>query len=127
MHENIGWTAVLSNNETFDGGHISSWRALKNKCDKENLKIKSLLFEGQEVDPHPQAVSYFIMYDQTTTLLSKQSRTRICFGSFRKNGKARLRWRIVQSTFKNDSGNYTEIITPNNVSWKDLAIEIERN
>lgn len=122
-----GWKAILSNSEIFEGGDIGAWRVLKNKCDAENLTIKKLLRDDKEVDPHPATVSYFIMYDQVTTLISKQSRTRICFGSFRKNGKARLQWEVINNTLgSEDRGNHTRIVSGDNEMWKELAISVQR-
>jgi hypothetical protein len=121
-----GWEAILSNGEIFQGGDISSWRTLKRKCDEQQLHIHSLTRNAEEIDSHPKAKSYFIIYDQWQSLMSKQARTRICFGSFRENGKARLQWEVINSTLADDPGNYTEIVTPNNAVWNQVSIPIRR-
>ena len=122
-----GWTALLSNGEKFDGGDISSWRTLKSKCDSENLTIRALLRGDEEIDLHQKVISYFIMYDQVTTIFTQLSRTRICFGSFRENGKARLQWEVINSTLGGeDFGNYTEVVKPDNAMWDQISIPVER-
>lgn len=123
----INWTAILNNKEVFVGKDMSSWRELKKKCDEENLSIVALLRDGKEIDPHPKAKSYFIMYDTMTTLTNSLQRTRICYGSFRENGKARLDWKVVQSNFDNSFGEHVEIVVPENAqSWQELCIPIDR-
>lgn len=117
------WQAMLSNGRLFIGTDMGSWRQLKNICDEHNLTIDSLTHDNIEVDDHPRRISYFIIYDKMTTLVSKQSRTRIGFGSFRQNGKARIMWRVISSNMGRKAyGNYTEVVTPKNSIWQDLSI-----
>lgn len=122
-----GWKAILSNNEVFLGGDISSWRTLRDKCKGDNLEIIALIHDDEEIDPHPRCVSYFIIYDQATSLRSGQTRTRIGFGSFRENGKARLKWEVIDGSLgARDIGNYTEMVTGDNAMWHELAVPVNR-
>lgn len=116
------WIATLSNGEKFEEQDMSTWRMLKNKCVQEHLKIRSLEYDGQEVDP--KAISYFIIFDAITLVISKDKRFRRGIGSFRPNGKARIKWETISGNLPN--GNYTEIVQPKNTVWKDLSVGVER-
>ncbi len=117
------WKATLSNGEVVDEHDMQTWRNLSVRCYKEGLKIKSLKFEDKEVDP--SAVSYFIIFDSLTFLMSKQQRWRRGIGSVRPNGKARIVWRTIQGTIEN--GDYTEVSREVDKAWKEVAIEVDRS
>ena len=121
------WEAILSDGQVFSGADMSSWRQLMHICYVDELSIVALIHDGQEVDDHLKAVSYFIMYDQKSSLNGNGSRLRICFGSNRENGKARLQWKVISNTFSsNDINNITEIVQPLNTAWNEISIPIDR-
>ncbi len=117
------WTAILSNGEKIEEQDMSSWRKLKGKCVQGELKIQSLEYEKQEVDP--KAVSYFVIFDVITFIFSKNQRIRRGIGSFQTNGKARIKWETIQGNPQN--GNYTEVVQPKDTFWQELSVEVERN
>lgn len=117
------WKATLSNGEVVDEHDMKSWRKLKAKCLVEGLKIRSLQFEGEEVDP--RAISYFVIFDAVAFLFAKDQRFRRGVGSFRSNGKARIIWRTLEGNIQ--GGDYTEIVQPKNTSWQEVAILVERS
>ena len=117
------WTAILSNGEKIEEQDMSSWRKLKGKCVQGELKIQSLEYEKQEVDP--KAVSYFVIFDVITFIFSKNQRIRRGIGSFHTNGKDRIKWETIQGNPQN--GNYTEVVQPKDTFWQELSVEVERN
>lgn len=119
------WTVELSDGKVFtekleDPG---AWRNILNYANDNNCTVNSVKFNGEEIDDHPGATHYFVINDAMTNAQGVMVRCRKGFGSLRVNGKARLRWEVVKG---HESGGYTEVVTPNNNFYHELAIPIER-
>lgn len=117
------WIARLNNGETVKGGSPGSWMELRNKTLNENLSLVSLSANGREVDSHPGVESYFTFFKVWTNFKNKPV-TKVCHGSFRKNGKARLVWETLDPE---DDKVLIEIVSadhPDSKSWKEIAIPV---
>lgn len=110
------WKAILSDDsEIKETGDISQWRDLRYHCKKNNLKIKSLLFNDKEVDW--KAKAYFIIYQITAFMKTKFSIQLQGIGVL-KNNKAYVNWYTLPDKTK----AYREVYSTTQ-PYNELAIE----
>jgi hypothetical protein len=84
------WKAILTNGEEWaETGNVSAWRELSERCKKHQLKIKSLLWNGKEVDDG--AKYYFVIYQMNRFTKPNVQTFMIGIGVL-KNNKCYIDW-----------------------------------
>lgn len=117
------WEATLTNGEVVKSDIAGEWRKLVTKCKESDLKISSLKYDGKETDE--RAISYFVIHSAFSLMLSKITSMRIGLGSFRANGKCRIRWFNVEG--QEIYTDHSQVIRPEKAEmYKPLTIEAER-
>jgi hypothetical protein len=115
------WKVVLANGEIIeqDIEDLGCWRKLSQRCHKEEIKIKQLFYNGEEIDPKGDA--YFIIYDILAPFRGKQS-LKIGLGSIRESrNKCRIRWFPLVGYNKNIKA-YNEVIRGVPEPYQEISI-----
>jgi len=120
------WEAILSNGEIIkqNEAEVSCWKNLAIRCQKENLKIRKLTFNGIEMNKESYIKHHFILYEAFIPNVldgGKNQHLKIGVGGFMPDNSCRIKWFKV-------SGNpmiYTERVHDPNPMYRKYAIEKE--